>query len=335
MYATLDNLQDWLIVIAQHTRETKEALQGRAGAVAPGKVAADDATTLDRIGKRIEEAMKAGLASGLGRAQSLAARGFAGTAEQAQNSYAMEMLAKQFAAVMMPVMQAMTYLAAQTEMRMRAMSGAQQNGLMGGIIGGALGLRYGGVGGALAGATIGSLAMGGESSTGGGVAGAYLGFRAGGPVGALAGYAVGSVAGSGDYGRLRGEGNSRFASAFGSGIGSLTDLGHFALGTGKGTLGLNLIGGPNPMTAIRAEADAKAGKTAPERRDVTPFQAEMMEAGGTAARVQEGLIRATAGAGFEDAGPFKPITDVLLLILDQLIVMSGGTPPARSVRADA
>lgn len=335
MYATLDSLESWLIAIAQHTRETKEALQGRAGAVSPGGAGpgkADD-SMLDKLGQRIEAAMKGGLTSGLNQAKSLAARGFAGTTEAAQNSYAMEMLGKQFAAVMKPVMDAMTYGAVQIEQRMRGMNGSQQNAMLGGILGAGIGMRYGGVGGALAGGAIGALALGAESSVAGGAAGAYLGFRAGGPIGALAGYAVGSVAGSGDYGRLRREGNSRFASGFGSGVGSLTDLGYNTLGKG----GLGIIGGANPMDAIRAEADKKAaagGKKPEERRDVTPFQAEMMEAGGTAARVQESLIRATAGAGFEDAGPLKPLVDIGLAILDQLIKMSGGTPPPRSARAD-
>lgn len=317
MSASLDNLQDWLIAISTHTREMKEALQGRAGAASPTK-STDESSLADRLGKRIEEAMRSGLATGLGQARSLAARGFAGTAEQAQNQYQMDMLGRQFAAVMMPVMQGMTYLAAQVEMRMRGMSGSEQNRLMGGIIGGGLGLRYGGAAGGLAGFALGSAVLGDGpgGSLSGAAAGAYLGYRAGGPIGAGLGALAGGAAGSpghyeGErpseyYARLRAAGGSRAGAAFDMSLHSLS-----AMWGGRGS--------PRPEP----------------RRDVTPFQAEMMEAGGTAARVQENLIRATAGPGYEDAGVFKPIIDVLLLILNQLIVSSGGTPVPLSARADA
>ena len=317
MSASLDNLQDWLIAISQHTREMKEALQGRAGAANPAK-ATEDSSMLDRIGKRIEDSLKAGLASGIGQARSLAARGFAGTAEQAQNSYVMEMLAKQLAAVMMPVMQGMTYLAAQIEMRMRGMSGGEQNRLMGGLIGGGFGLRYGGLSGGLAGFVLGS-ELAGDSPGGslrGATAGAYLGYRVAGVPGAIAGTVIGGTAGA--PGHYEGERPSEYYSRMRAGGGSRVVAG--------------LDTAFHSLSAMWGGAGAKRPE---ERRDVTPFQAEMMEAGGTAARVQENLIRATAGPGFEDGGMFKPIIDVLLMIYDQIVEARGGRPAPRSARDGA
>ena len=61
------------------------------------------------------------------------------------------------------------------------------------------------------------------------------------------------------------------------------------------------------------------------RRDATPLQ--MQNAGDTAFRIQEAMIRTTAGAGFEgDGGPLKPVVDVLLKILDVLTQASGASP---------
>jgi hypothetical protein len=61
---------------------------------------------------------------------------------------------------------------------------------------------------------------------------------------------------------------------------------------------------------------------------------DMMEAGGTYFAAQKGVIRATTSGDYEeDGGPFKPLVNLGLEILDQLIRMSGGTPPARSATA--
>lgn len=59
------------------------------------------------------------------------------------------------------------------------------------------------------------------------------------------------------------------------------------------------------------------------RRDVTPFQADMGEAGSSYFRMQAAMIRTTAGPDFEDAGPLKPIIDGMLEIIKLLAKIAG------------
>jgi hypothetical protein len=59
---------------------------------------------------------------------------------------------------------------------------------------------------------------------------------------------------------------------------------------------------------------------------VTPYNAAQLEAGGTALQIQQAVIRTTAGAGAEEAGPLKPIVDLLLVIIDALVSISRGGP---------
>lgn len=327
----VDIVQPWLQKIAENTAVMKAAVErGGKGAGGTGAAAKDDAkqdSRFDRFAKRLEGTLATSVARALGTAGVLASRGLAGSVEGARLDYATEQLSRQLAAVMLPFTQAMTYLTTQLTTRMALMSGGEQNRLMGGLVGAGIGLRYGGLPGALAGGAVGSLMGGGPSgpydSALGAGAGAYLGFRVAGPIGAAVGAGAGAIASSGDYGRLRGEGSSRFWAVLGSGIGALTDLGYGVFGPG----GLGIGSGPNPMDAIRREADARAGRGAAPRRDVTPFSAEMGEAGSFYFRAQAGVTRATAGAG-DEPGPFKPVVDVLLMIFDVLVMINGGVAPA-------
>ena len=66
---------------------------------------------------------------------------------------------------------------------------------------------------------------------------------------------------------------------------------------------------------------------------MTPFQAEMGDAGSGHFRMQAAVIRATAGAGFEDAGPLKPIIDLIIKVIEWLKFIATGQssePPASS-----
>lgn len=326
--ASIESLEDWLIAIAQHTRETKEAVQNRPSATGPQ--AATGGNWFDKLQGRIESAVARGLMTATGQARSLANRGFNGTTEQAANTYAMDMLAKQFAAVFKPVMDGATYLAVQVEKRMKMMNGTEQNRLFGAVVGAGLGYQFGGGGprGIVGGALLGAGIMG-ESTGMGAAGGALLGARFG-PVGAAVGAAVGTVASSGDYTDLRRAGKSKFEAAFAS-IGMATfDLGYSVY---KGLGG----SGANPLDEARKrfnDSNPRPGSAeANKRRDVTPFQAEMGEAGSTAMRIQEAVIRSTAGAAFEEAGPLKPVIDLGLRILDELIKLGGGQPPPQSATA--
>lgn len=281
---------------------------------------------LARYGGALNAAGRLGadtVGTGVGQARALAARGMGGTVEQARMDYALDQLSRQFAAVMTPLTQSMTYLAGQLERRMRGMDGSEQNRLLVGIVGAGVGLRYGGILGGVAGGAAGAGLMGGGSSTTamlGMTAGAALGYRYGGPVGAVAGGSVGLVAGTSRSfaGESGTEYYNRMRRPVAEGGGGATVLGAYLSGMGESARRLfeNPLPGRPPT-----------GRAGEPRRDVTPFQAQMGEAGSTAFRIQEAMIRATAGAGYEDdGGPFKPVIDVLLKILDVLLGMSGSPP---------
>jgi hypothetical protein len=346
----------WLENIAKNTADALKVLKG-SGGTGPAPATTADGSRFERameaLGKRFESALSQwsrtpveklvnsafdaatknldrAANSLIGQGRGLINRGMQGTVEQARNDYAMEQLGRQMAGIFAPLTNALTYFASRTTALLGSMNGDQQNRMMGLGVGAYAGMRMGGVPGMIAGGTIGALAMGGESSIAGGLTGAYLGARLAGPVGAVAGYAIGAVSGSGDYGRLRGEGNSRLAAVAGAGIGAVTDLGYGA----ARMFGLTSPDERNPMDAIRKEANdravAEGRRPGPApKREVTPFQAQMGEAGSTAMRVQEGLIRATAGEGFDDAGPLKPIIDWMERIFVALMKLADPTyvPP--------
>lgn len=330
MALTLDGATDviliWLREIAKNTAQTRDAAMGRgtaSGAAATREK--PDESVFDRFAKRIEAAVGAGINYRLSQAQGLANRGFQGTVEQARYEHSMDQLGRQFAAVMSPILSGFTYAATEIERRFRGLNGRQQDGVMGGIVGAGIGARFGGVPGAVLGFGLGSAYMGGGSSTSamtGAAAGAYLGFRAGGPIGALfGGVAGGASSAPGSYAserpsdyyeRLRADGSSRFGAGASTGLASIAHL--FTGGRAGAPPGGVAIGG-----ALGARADAA-------RRDVTPFSADPLAAGGTADLVQKALIRATAGAGAEeDGGPLKPLIDLGIRIVEILIAIATGT----------
>ena len=316
------------LAVARQVREMDlRQRYGRVGGLLAGA---------ERFGQsRVGQVLGAGATAFGAFAGNAARSGFSGTVEQARNDYARERLGRQFAGVMSPVLNAMTYATTEIERRMRGMGSAEQNRLMGAIVGGGLGMRYGPLG-AIAGAGLGALAMdgsGGAPSTSDRLmaigAGAYAGYRIGGPVGAAAGAGAGAAATSGDYRMMRDLGASRGLAALSSASFAAVDV-------------VSAIGSPFGMTnplddaRLRGQLEVRRrqiNRTAPEepRRDVTPFQTEMTEAGGLAGRIQQGIIRATAGAGFEeDGGPFKPLIDLGLKIYDVLaliLLQAGGTVP--------
>jgi hypothetical protein len=206
-------------------------------------------------------------------------------------------------------------------MRMRSLSGRGQDAMLGTIIGGGIGLRFGGAPGAIAGASIGTSLLGGGSSTSamaGAGAGALLGARFG-PVGAVAGGTIGLIGSTPRS--FEGESGTEYYNRQRAGGASV--VGAYVSGMGE---------------AIRRLIDSPLKRPTPGagdgRREVTPFQADQMEAGGTAQQVQRNLIRATAGAGYEeDAGPLKPIVDLLIQVLDVLLKIQNPsyTPPPRSI----
>lgn len=349
----LDVLRDWLQEIARNTAVMRDAAKGVGGAGT--KKEKEEESRFDRFARRIEGAIAVGIGSRLGQAQALTNRGFSGTLEGARYDFAMEQLSRQFAAVMLPVMQALTYGASEIERRMRAMSGGEQNRLMGGIIGAGVGLRYGGAPGAIAGGLLGwgLMAPGGSDTSGlvGAASGAVLGYRAGGIYGAALGAGVGYVTERGDYGALRARGSSRGGAAAGATGLALGDYADYVLawnpatalpywgsralgGEGIGDTSRRLSGVPTGdgdlLSMVRRWT---AGIRGPEaHRDVTPFSPVMVGAGESHFRMQEGAIRATAGIE-DDGGPLKPLIDIGLLILDELIKLGGGTPPPRTARS--
>jgi len=318
-------VEDWLRQIEENTRRTRDAAEGRGrgaggGSGAAGGVAAHQ---FDRLIARLEGAVIGGIAGRLGQARGLANRGFGNTVESAKLDYAMEQLGRQFAAVMSPVISAMTYGATEIEKRMRMMGGNEQNRLLGAGIGAMLGLRFGPLG-ALAGAGLGSILMGGRDPYQrhnssdvftGMAAGAYAGWRVGGPVGAFVGGVAGGIAGApahrpGErpfdyYDRLRSEGASRLSAGFST---AFRAAGRF-------------------VGAVDDAGAAIGGGRRPDdrRRDVTVYNPDMKEVGGTAFDIQKLVTRATAGDGAEeDGGPLKPVMDVLIAIFDLLSGALGG-----------
>jgi hypothetical protein len=352
-----DILTSWLIKIAENTARTRDAVEARGGA-AGSKSGSDDESSksrseraLEALGKRFESSLSrwsntpveklintsmdatmsklnSSVSSALSTARGLANRGFSGTVEQARYDFAMEQLGKQFAAVMMPVMQGMTYFAEQVEKRFRGMSGSEQNRLMGMGLGAYAGLRLGGPLGALAGAALGGSLMGGDSAAGttfGAAGGAYLGARVAGVPGAIAGATIAAVTSAPAhrpderpfdyYNRMRAGKASVFDAVLATGGRSLS----VTFGDAARALGMDTDVG-RPAAPRRPEPP----------RAVTPYNPNMVEAGGTYFEMQKGVTRATAGDGVsEDGGPLKPIFDALLQViglLAQLVGLAGGTP---------
>lgn len=330
------NVEQWLAEIAENTARQAELLERRQANEEQNRRRED--SYIEKLGKRIEQGVTSQLSYRLNQAQSIANRGFSGTVEQARMDYAMEQLGRQFAAVMKPVMDALTYGAAQIELRMRMMGSGAQNALLGTGVGAVAGraigsmMGYGNLGMFLGGA-VGNLAGGngwGDNSVfyGAGI-GAGIGGRFGGVPGGVIGATIGAATApltSGDYGRLRKEGNSRLASAAGSTIASIYDFGY------------GLFGGDakdSVTNKARAEHAAKFGGKAESRRDVTPYQADMMEAGGAYFAMQKGVILATTGAGFEEQGPFTDLMKLLLKMFDALMMIAapGYKPPTTAEAA--
>lgn len=361
--ATLSALEDWLVAIAQHTRESKEHLEriakrgtGGAGGTGLGASGYDpDATRWERmfeaLGRRFESALSRwsktpsqvlvsdafnaatrrldmAASTMIGQSRSLVSRGFSGTFEQQRFEYSLDLLGRQFAAIFSPILNGFTYLAARLEPMLRALTGTEQNRLMGGGIGALIGYRMGGPLGALAGFGLGSAFVpGGGESTGGAMvaaaSGAYLGARVAGIPGALlAGTAAAATAAPGRYeterpsdyyARMRAGGATRFGAAFSTAGESISAL----------------FSGPRP--------GAPPAPTPPApRRDVTPAHLDMGEAGQLHFLLQRDLIRATAPAGYEDtSNPLKPFMDVLLQIVQLLMMIAipGYTPPPSAERA--
>lgn len=312
----MEYLEEWLVTLVQQTKRTNELLEGQARPNARGEQRED--WRIEKMGKRLEQAIGSQLSSRLSQAQSIANRGFSGTVEQARMDYAMEQLGRQFAAVMKPVMDALTYGAAQIEMRMRRMSGSDQNSLLGMGLGAFAGrMMLGGLPGMLLGGAMGSAAMGGGSGDGaliGAGAGAMVGARAfGGRLGlpgAIAAGLAGAISStptsyegerpSDYYSRLRGSGSTRLGAAFGTASESLSRL--FSSG---------------------APGSPPTGGGGGARRDVTPFQSDMMDAGGTYFAIQKAMIRATAGADFEEDNALKPIIDAMITMIELLGKIAG------------
>lgn len=332
---SLSHVEDWLAAVSQHTGETKDALAAKKKGEEEGAAG----RRIKEYAARLDGLLAAAGGSALGQAKTLERRGFGGTLEQERLNYSLDQLGRQFAAVMKPVTDAMTYAAVQIERRMRSMNGSEQNRLMGGIIGAGLGMRYGGVGGAIAGGMAGMLAMGGTTgrydATMGAVTGAYLGFRAAGPVGAVAGAVGGATTGGGwgSYYRMYKRETSR--DLWGD---SFVSRSAAALAASGATVADAVSGGSirehvtktGRMTAAdRAPSGAPASSPP---RAVTPYSSEQLEVGGTASRIQQGIIRATAGAEYEEDNPLKPIIDMMLEILDVLLRIQNPdyTPPPRS-----
>lgn len=367
--ATLDDLNDWLQTITGLTFDSRaylESISKRSGGTGGGGSGSgagpsrdwpqrlDDA--IERFGRRIETAIGRLGSFALSQTQQLTRRGFGGTVEGARFDYAMEQLSRQMAAVFMPILNGMTYLAARVEREMRGMTGGQQNQVMGGLIGAGVGMRLAGGLGVIPGAFLGAglMAQGGDQTSGliGAAAGGLIGARMGGLPGAAAGAAAGYIAERGDYGRLRASGEGRgasFAGAAAATLGDMADVGSAvfpltapaywgarALGfEGFGATARHAMGADITGTTIGLGA---AGARDPHR-DVTPFQAQMGEAGSGFFRMQESMIRVTAGAEFQaDAGPLKPIIDLLIECVQWLRTLAGGgggaiDAPASAMRA--
>lgn len=350
--ATNNELQDWLIKIAENTTAMRESMQNAEtrGDREKRDREREEPAWARKLGDRIERGLNTAVSTALNQARSLAARGMSGTLEQAQQDYAMQQLGRQFAAVMMPITQAFTYLAGQIERRMSAMGGTEQNRMFGALAGGLAGWKLGGGPfSALAGAALGSAFMGGNgaSGTGAGIAGgAYAGFRVAGAPGAVVGGATAAMFAppsenrgekpSEYYDRMKAGGANRLDATLATGgramLKAFSDL------TNVG-LAFKAFDAPLATAANAGMMARSAGATkgSDGRRDVTPFSADMTEAGGQYFELQKAMIRATAGEGTEEAGPLKSLMDLLLQIYDVLaaiLAQSGGEiPKPRSAEA--
>lgn len=292
---------------------------GGAGRQTPPSQADPQKTLIDRLDRFIGRigGVAGGIAAGgAATATALARRGFAGTAEGARLDYAMEQLSRQMAAVFQPVIQGMTYAATRITRGMQTLDGTGQNRLMYGALGTLAGFALGGPRGALLGGSLGLGLSGGDVSPLGIGASAWAGYRLGGPAGAAVGAGAALAATVPDrkrgesipdyYERMRDAGGSRFGSAMrvlGKGI----DIGY------SETVG-RLFGGGEKYAPEKPAAPEK-------RRDVTPFQNEFNAAGGTYFKLQEAVLRATAGE--PEAGPFKPLIDIGLEIIRLLGKIAG------------
>jgi hypothetical protein len=122
---------------------------------------------------------------------------------------------------------------------------------------------------------------------------------------------------------------------FGTGVGGAIG---YRVGGPIGTLAGGMIGNLFAGGGMWGAALLGALETAGDapRRDVTPYNPNMVEAGGTYFKMREGVIRATAGTGAED-DPHKQCADFLLQIislLGQLVgITSGGTVAPAPVAA--
>lgn len=290
---------------------------GRQTAPAKADTRASLSTRLDFLTQRLVNLAGGTLAAGAGTAAAMARSGFSGTVEGAQFGYAMEQLSRQLAAVFQPVIQGMTYTATRLTGAMQNMSGTGQNRLMYGAIGTLAGLALGGPRGALMGGGMGLGLSGGDVSLLGVGSAAWAGYRLGGPGGAMIGAGAALAATVPDrkrgeslpdyYGRMRDEGASRFGTAM-RGIGKMIDIGY-----------------SNTIGRLFGSGEKFAPDTLPpptKRREVTPFQNEMGAAGSTYFKLQEAVIRTTAGEG-ADAGPFKPLIDLGLEIIRLLGKIAG------------
>lgn len=340
--ATNNELQDWLIKIAENTTAMRESMDRQSKTPPKEKPEREEPSWAKKLGDRIERGMSVAVSGALNRANSLASRGMSGTLEQAQYDYSMQQLGRQFAAVMLPITQAFSYLAGQIERRMSALGGTEQNRMFGALAGGMAGWQLGGGPfSALAGAALGS-AYFGTNATGVTAAiagGAYAGGRVAGAPGALVGGTAAAMAAppaemmgespSQYYARMRAGGANRLDATLATGgraaLKTLSDL--TPIGGAFKTFDSPLATPANAGGMARAAGATRGGEA---RRDVTPFSAEMTDVGSQYFKFQESMIRATAGAGFEDAGPLKPLMDMLLQIYDVLaaiLVKAGGTPP--------
>jgi len=349
----LEDLNNWLIKIAENTAVLRDHAKKGAGPMGKGaddseRVAGRFERAMEAFGKRFESALARwqrtpvekivdrgfdtamrqldrAATTLMSTGRGLVNRGMSGTLEGARYDYAMEQLSRQMAAVFSPITNAMTYFATRVETMMRGMSGGAQNRLMGAGIGGVAGYMMGGPLGGLAGMTLGGMMMGGphdNDSMRGTMAGAYLGFRAGGLPGAFVGALAGNAAGSPVH--LAGEGPSGYYNRMRSRGESVLGAGWETAGRGVSMMTGDLLRGMGADTNIgMAYGGTLAMGARDKHRDVTPYQAEMGEAGSAYFRMQAATIRATATAGFEDAGPLKPIVDGMVEIIKLLGKLAG------------
>lgn len=340
----IDYVKRWLEEIARNTAQARDALVRKGGGSDSGGGAEPNGTRLERaletLGKRFESALSkwsrtpvetlvntsfdkgmqtlnAATQTILSTSRNFAQRGMQGTVEQARLDYANEQLGRQFAAVMAPLTNAMAYFSTRMGGLMQGLNGEGQSRLLGVGIGAVAGGRFGGPVGALAGGAFGSLAMRGDGSGGTGDmflgmgAGAALGGRAAGLYGAAAGAVTGAAAATPRS--YESERPSDYYDRMRAGGGSM-------VGSTLSTMAEALA---RPFRGAVPGAPPSPGAPPPARRDVTPFQAEMGDAGSAYFKAQTAAIRATAGADYEDAGPLKPIVDGMIEIIKLLAKIAG------------